>query len=37
MIKWKRYVDDTITHIKPNSIDYVLFKWNSFHKTIKFT
>ena len=32
-----RYVDDTITYIKPSSIDYVLSVLNSFHKSIKFT
>ena len=37
MAKWKRYVDDTITYIKPSSIDYVLSVLNSFHKNIKFT
>ena len=37
MTKWKRYVDDTITYIKPISINYVLSVLNSFHKNIKFT
>ena len=37
MTKWKRYVDDTITYIKPSSIDYVLSVLDSFHKNIKFT
>ena len=37
MAKWKRYVDDTTTYIKPSSIDYVLSVLNSFHKNIKFT
>ena len=37
MAKWKRYVDDTITYIKPSSINYVLSVLNSFHKNIKFT
>ena len=37
MTKWKRYVDDTITYIEPNSIDYVLSVLKSFHKNIKFT
>ena len=32
-----RYVDDTITYIKPSSIDYVLSVLSSFHKSIKFT
>ena len=35
MTKWKRYVDDTITYIKPSCIDYVLSVLNSFHKNIK--
>ena len=35
--KWKRIVDDTITYIKPSSINYVLSVLNSFHKNIKFT
>ena len=37
MAKWKRHVDDTITYIKPSSINYVLSVLNSFHKNIKFT
>ena len=37
MTKWKRYVDNTITYIKPSSINYVLSELNSFHKNIKFT
>ena len=37
MIKWKIYVDDTITYIKLCFIDYVLSVLNSFHKIIKFT
>ena len=35
--KWKRHVDDTITHIKPSSIDLVLSVLNSLNKNIKFT
>ena len=35
--KRKRYVDDTITYIKPSSINYVLSELNSFHKNINFT
>ena len=27
MTKWKRYVDDAITYIKPSSIDYVLYPY----------
>ena len=37
MTKWKRYVNETITYIKPSSIGYVLFVLNSFYKNIKFT
>ena len=37
MTKWKGYVADTITYIKPSSIDYVLSELNTFHKNIKFT
>ena len=37
MTKWKRYVADTITYIKPSSINYVLSVLNSFHKNFKFT
>ena len=37
MTKWKRYVDDTITYIKPSSIDLVLSVLNSLNKNIKFT
>ena len=29
---WKRYVDDTITTIKPQSIEYFMSILNSFHK-----
>ena len=34
---WKRYVDDTITTIKPQSIEYVMSILNSFHNNIDFT
>ena len=37
MTKWKRYEDDTITYIKPSSINYLLSLLKSFHKNIKFT
>ena len=37
MTKWKRYVDGTITYIKPSSINYVICVLNSFHKNTKFT
>ena len=29
MTKWKRYVDDAITYIKPSSIDYVLYSYET--------
>lgn len=34
---WKRYVDDTITYIKPGSINVVINILNNFHQNIKFT
>ena len=34
---WKRYVDDTITYIKPNFITNVIDILNKFHQNIKFT
>ena len=34
---WGRYVNDTISYIKVDSIDYVLSKLNNFHKNIQFT
>ena len=37
MKPWKRYVDDTITYIKTDSITCVLDILNGFHKNIKFT
>jgi len=37
MTPWKRYVDDTIAYIKPESINMVLSKLNSFHENIEFT
>ena len=37
MKPWKRYVDDTITYIKPESILVVINILNSFHQNIKFT
>ena len=37
MKPWKRYVDDTITYIKTDSITRVLDILNGFHKNIKFT
>ena len=29
MSPWKRYVDDTISYIKEESVEYVLYKLNS--------
>jgi len=37
MLPWKRYVDDTITWIKAESIPYVISRLNSYHENIKFT
>ena len=37
MSPWKRYVDDTFSYIKQESIEFVLSKINSFHDNIKFT
>ena len=37
MKSWKRYVDDTITHIKPDFIMDVIDILNYFHENIKFT
>ena len=37
LTKWERYVDDTITFIKPCSINYVPSVLNTFHNNIKFT
>ena len=34
---WKRYVDDTISYIKEESIEHVLSKLNSYHDNIEFT
>ena len=34
---WKRYVDDTITYIKPDIITDVIDILNKFHENIKFT
>ena len=33
----KRYVDDTITYIKPDFITNVIDNLNKFHQNIKFT
>ena len=37
MSLWYRYVDDTITFIQDDKIDYVLEILNNFHPSIKFT
>ena len=34
---WTRYVDDTLSYIKTDSIHYVLKMLNSFHRNIQFT
>ena len=34
---YRRYVDDTLVLIRPSDIPYVLNKFNSFDKDIKFT
>ena len=34
---WKRYVDDTISYIKEESIEHVLAKLNAYHDNIEFT
>ena len=37
MLPWKRYVDDTITAIREDSVDLALSKLNNFNKNIQFT
>ena len=37
MISWERYVDDTISYIKEESIEHVLSKLNGYHDNIEFT
>ena len=37
VLKWKRFVDETIGYVKNVSIDIVLLKLNSFHPNIQFT
>ena len=37
MSPWKRYVDDTISYIKEESIEHVLSKLNGYHNNIEFT
>ena len=37
MSPWKRYVDDTISYIKEESIEHVLSKLNGYHENIEFT
>ena len=34
---YRRYLDDTLVLIKPKDIPFVLDKFNSFHKNLKFT
>ena len=34
---WKRYVDDTISYTKEESIEHVLSKLNGYHNNIEFT
>ena len=34
---YRRYVDDTLVLIRPKDIPFVLDKFKSFHKTLKFT
>ena len=36
IVNWKRFVDDTIGYVKTNKVEFVLEKWNSFHKNIQF-
>ena len=37
MRPWERYVDDTISYIKEESIEHVLTKLNGYHDNIEFT
>ena len=37
MKPWKRYVDDTITYIKPDFIKNVIDILNKFYQNVKFT
>ena len=37
MSSWKRYVDNTISYIKEESIEHVLSKINAYHDNIEFT
>ena len=37
MTLWQRFIDDTITFVKNDSIAYVLDQSNNFHKRIQFT
>ena len=37
MSPWKRYIDDTISYIKEESIEHVLSKLNGYHNNIEFT
>ena len=37
MTLWRRFVDDTITFVKNDSIAYVSYQLNSFHEQMQFT
>ena len=37
MSPWKRYIEDTISYIKEESIEHVLSKLNGYHDNIEFT
>ena len=37
MSPWKRYVDNTISYIKEESVEHVLSKLNGYHDNIEFT
>ena len=37
MSPWKRYVDDTISYVKEESLEHVLSKLNGYHYNINFT
>ena len=34
---YSRYVDDTLLLVKPENVDEILHKFNSFHKNLEFT
>ena len=37
MSPWKRYVDDTVSYIKEESIEHVLSKLNGYHDNMEFS